>query len=89
MSNTPNTFKPSYSNTYFLDNLAGSFETSASTMMSELNTAEKALEEDPSNPSILANYQAKLQEYTLLRNAQTSTVKAYKDVASAIIQNFR
>lgn len=78
-----------YNNSYFLDRLSGGFEAGAKDMTDELTKAEKALQEDPSNPAVLANYQAKLQEYTLLRNAQTSTLKAYKDIAAAIIQNFR
>lgn len=73
----------------FLSGLSGGFEKGASDMMGELNQAEEALQKDPSNPAVLANYQAKLQEYTLFRNAQTSTVKAYKDIGAAIIQNFR
>lgn len=73
----------------FLTDLSGGFETGSQNMMSELNKAEEALKNDPSNPAVLANYQAKLQEYTLFRNAQTSTVKAYKDIGAAIIQNFR
>lgn len=76
-------------NGYFLDKVSAGFEAGATKMMEELKTAETALEADPSDPSVLANYQAKLQEYTLFRNAQTSTVKAYKDIGAAIIQNFR
>ncbi|CCG86221.1 type III secretion system needle filament subunit SctF [Erwinia piriflorinigrans] len=76
-------------NGYFLDEVSEGFEAGAKDMMTELNKAEEALEKDPSNPAVLARYQAKLQEYTLFRNAQTSTVKAYKDIGAAIIQNFR
>ncbi|MCZ4057955.1 type III secretion system needle filament subunit SctF [Pantoea sp. LMR881] len=72
-----------------MDKLAYGFETGASGMMADLAAAEEQLKADPSNPSVLANYQAKLQEYTLFRNAQTSTVKVYKDIGAAIIQNFR
>ncbi|MEG3809740.1 type III secretion system needle complex protein [Escherichia coli] len=49
---------------------------------------EKALEDlatNPSDPKFLAEYQS----YTLYRNAQSNVVKAYKDLDSAIIQNFR
>ncbi len=73
----------------FLTDLSSGFETGSQNMMTELNKAEEELKRDPSNPAVLANYQAKLQEYTLFRNAQTSTVKAYKDIGAAIIQNFR
>ena len=48
---------------------------------------EKALEDlatNPSDPKFLAEYQS-----ALYRNAQSNVVKAYKDLDSAIIQNFR
>lgn len=77
------------SNGYFLDTITVNFENAAATMMVQLDNAKTALEKDPSSPAVLAAYQAKLQEYTLFRNAQTSTVKAYKDIGAAIIQNFR
>lgn len=76
-------------NGYFLDEVSAGFEAGAKDMMEELKKAEVELKADPSNPSVLANYQSKLQQYTLFRNAQTSTVKAYKDIGAAIIQNFR
>lgn len=74
---------------YYLATLSKGFEDGAKTMMDDLTKAEKSLEEDPSNPATLAKYQARLQEYTLFRNAQTTTVKVYKDIGAAIIQNFR
>ena len=55
----------------------------------ELDEALKLLTADPSNPELLAKYQSRLSEYTLYRNAQSNVVKVYKDVASAIITNFR
>ncbi|CAM3853858.1 type III secretion system needle complex protein [Serratia silvae] len=61
--------------------------------VTELNKLlDKTLDDlvsDPSNPQLLAQYQSKLSEYTLYRNAQSNVVKVYKDVASAIITNFR
>lgn len=82
-------YVPSFDTNHFLDGLAGKFETGATGMMSELVLAEKELQKNPSDPSVLASYQSKLQTYTLFRNAQTSSVKAYKDIGAAIIQNFR
>ncbi|MGL5526833.1 MAG: type III secretion system needle complex protein [Plesiomonas shigelloides] len=76
-------------NNYYLDKVSAAFETGAANMMTELAAAELKLQADPSNPAVLAEYQSKLQQYTLFRNAQTSTVKAYKDIGAAIIQNFR
>ncbi|GKW40828.1 type III secretion system needle filament subunit SctF [Pectobacterium parvum] len=81
--------KLGYNNDYFLDDISGAFEEGAEGMMKDLNAAQEELQKDPSNPAVLANYQAKLQEYTLFRSAQTSTVKAYKDIGASIIQNFR
>ncbi|CCP02138.1 Type III secretion system protein PrgI [Erwinia amylovora Ea644] len=89
MANIENKTPASSNNGYFLDEVSQKFEAGAENMITELTKAEEALEKDPSNPAVLANYQAKLQEYTLFRNAQTSTVKAYKDIGAAIIQNFR
>ncbi|ELD0488014.1 type III secretion system needle filament subunit SctF [Escherichia coli] len=74
---------------YFLARTSQAFEDGATQMMEDLKTAEADLEKDPSNPNILAKYQARLQEYTLFRNAQTTTLKVYKDIGAAIIQNFR
>ncbi|EKS5988160.1 type III secretion system needle filament subunit SctF [Salmonella enterica] len=74
---------------YFLARTSQGFEEGAKQMMIDLADAEKELEADPSDPNVLAKYQARLQEYTLFRNAQTTTLKVYKDIGAAIIQNFR
>ncbi|MBT9432269.1 type III secretion system needle filament subunit SctF [Candidatus Sodalis endolongispinus] len=76
-------------NGWFIDDIAKDFDTGAQTMMQQLETARKNLSEKPDDPSVLAEFQAKLSEYTLFRNAQSSTVKAFKDIGAAIIQNFR
>ena len=76
-------------NGYYLDDVSAGFEAGAKDMIEQLKKAEAELKADPSDPAVLANYQSKLQQYTLFRNAQTSTVKAYKDIGTAIIQNFR
>jgi len=89
MSNANAPAPAGYQNGSSLDLISDAFETGSDKMMNDLNTAGKALTDDPTSPSVLANYQAKLSEYTLFRNAQTSTVKAYKDISAAIIQNFR
>ncbi|QZN95256.1 type III secretion system needle filament subunit SctF [Symbiopectobacterium purcellii] len=82
-------YTPQHIESIFLDTMSGEFEAGAKTLMEKLNEAKEALTADPSNPSVLAEFQSKLQAYTLFRNAQTSTVKAYKDIGAAIIQNFR
>ena len=75
--------------TGYLSKVSGGFEAGAQDMMEEMNKAEAELKADPSNPAVLANFQAKLQEYTLFRSAQTSVVKALKDTCAGIIQTYR
>ena len=48
--------------------------------------ADRHLSDDS---SVMANYQSKLQEYTLFRHAQANMAKAKKDVRTEIIQHFR
>ncbi len=73
----------------FLTTLSDRFTTNVSELNAELSETLALLMGDPSNPQYLANYQSKLSEYTLFRNAQSNVVKVYKDVGSAIIANFR
>ncbi|MBG6244116.1 EscF/YscF/HrpA family type III secretion system needle major subunit [Candidatus Symbiopectobacterium sp. 'North America'] len=82
-------YTPQHIDSIFLDKMSGEFEAGAQSLMEKLNIAKEVLTADPSNPSVLANYHSKLQAYTLFRNAQTSTIKAYKDIGAVIIQNFR
>lgn len=42
-----------------------------------------------SDPTKLAKYQALVSEVSILRNAQSSTVKLFKDVDATIVANFR
>lgn len=55
----------------------------------QLEKIKAQLKENPSDPSVLAAYQAALSEYNLFRNAQSNMVKAIKDVGSSIITNFK
>ncbi|EFV8084968.1 type III secretion system needle complex protein [Shigella dysenteriae] len=72
-----------------LSSLSETFDDGTQTLQGQLTVALNALAENPSNPQLLAEYQSKLSEYTLYRNAQSNTVKVIKDVDAAIIQNFR
>ncbi len=73
----------------YLDDIYQAFEKQSSTLQTNLKKAETLMSGDASNPSYLAAYQARLQEYTLFRSAQSSSIKATKDVAASIIQSFR
>lgn len=72
-----------------ISNISGTFEAKAKDMKEELDKALTAIQADGSDPKALADYQAKLSDYTLFRNAQSNTTKAIKDIDSATISNFR
>ncbi|MEX6391376.1 EscF/YscF/HrpA family type III secretion system needle major subunit [Proteus mirabilis] len=55
----------------------------------ELSEALEALKADTSNAAALAEYQAKLAEYNITRNAQSTSIKVIKDLAMSIIGNMR
>ena len=73
----------------YLSETSESFDSGVTQLNAELEEALDNLKKDPSNPTTLAHYQSRLAEYTLYRNAQSNVVKVYKDVAAAIITNFR
>ncbi|EPF14983.1 type III secretion system needle complex protein PrgI [Cedecea davisae] len=73
----------------YLSHTSKTFDEGVTELNNELTDALTELTKDPSNPQLLAQYQSRLSEYTLYRNAQSNVVKVYKDVASAIITNFR
>lgn len=72
-----------------LSGLSSTFDTGTAVIQSELEKALNALSANPSDPQVLAQYQSRLSEYNLYRNAQSNTVKVFKDIDAAIIQNFR
>ncbi|HGN2347708.1 TPA: type III secretion system needle filament subunit SctF [Proteus mirabilis] len=59
------------------------------TQSDELSKALEALKADTSNAAALAEYQAKLAEYNITRNAQSTSIKVIKDLAMSIIGNMR
>jgi type III secretion protein F len=73
----------------FLGRQADAFETGATKLKDILDDTLKKLGEDASNPSLLAAYQAAFSSYTVFRNAQTNTIKGFKDIDMAIIQAAR
>lgn len=73
----------------YLDELSNQFATGVEDLQTQVDDALTALAKKPSDPQLLAAYQSKLSEYNLYRNAQSNTVKVFKDIDAAIIQNFR
>ena len=59
------------------------------TQSNNLSKALEALKADTSNAAALAEYQAKLAEYNITRNAQSTSIKVVKDLAMSIIVNMR
>lgn len=73
----------------YLEWLSAKFDTGVYNLQQAVVDALDELSKNPSDPQKLAVYQSKLSEYNLFRNAQSNVVKAFKDIDSAIIQNFR
>ncbi|AMZ71758.1 MULTISPECIES: type III secretion system needle filament subunit SctF [Pseudomonas] len=73
----------------FLGQQAAAFELGAQGLKEALDLALDDLKTDASDPSKLAAYQTAFSSYTVFRNAQTNTVKGFKDIDMAIIQAAR
>lgn len=73
----------------FLGRQSEAFENGARSLKEALDLALEALKIDASNPATLAAYQTAFSSYTVFRNAQTNTVKGFKDIDMAIIQAAR
>ncbi|BCX66978.1 type III secretion system needle filament subunit SctF [Pseudomonas izuensis] len=73
----------------FLGRQAEAFENGASKLKSALDKALEDLKKDASDPGLLAAYQTAFSSYTVFRNAQTNTIKGFKDIDMAIIQAAR
>ena len=75
--------------TGFLSSVSIQFNKGVGDLNKNVKDALDKLKVNPSDPELLANYQSALSEYTLYRQAQSSVVKAYKDVGAGIIANYR
>lgn len=73
----------------FLGRQAAGFELGAQNLKIALDEALAKLKGDASNPTLLAEYQAAFSSYTVFRNAQTNTIKGFKDIDMPIIQAAR
>ncbi|EDS3841737.1 type III secretion system needle complex protein [Citrobacter portucalensis] len=73
----------------YLDDVSKKFDTGVNDLQTQITESLDKLSKKPSDPALLAEYQSKLSEYNLYRNAQSNTVKVFKDIDAAIIQNFR
>lgn len=66
------------------------FETGAGTLFDkEVKARAELADGGSSDPTKLAAYQALISEISILRNAQSSTVKVFKDTDATIVANFR
>lgn len=73
----------------YLDDVSATFTIGVQDLQQQIDKSLAELSKKPSDPALLAAYQSKLSEYNLYRNAQSNTVKVFKDIDAAIIQNFR
>ena len=51
-----------------------------------MDEAMKALNEDPNNPALLANFQSAINEFSVVMNLVATIQKAIKDSMSSIVQ---
>jgi type III secretion protein F len=70
---------------------AKAFESGSGTLFADELAMRKKLSEkgESADPTNLAAYQALISEVSILRNAQSSTVKVFKDTDATIVANFR
>lgn len=73
----------------YIEQLSDNFDTGVVSLQQDLTDSLAALQGDPSDPVLLANYQSTLSSYTLYRNAQSNVVKAMRDIDQAIIANYK
>lgn len=72
-----------------IDKVDDYFQDPVKNQSDALKVALDALKADTSNAAALADYQAKLAEYNITRNAQSTSIKVVKDLAMSIIGNMR
>lgn len=88
MSTTP-TGNSSAGDASSIPNINDYFEQPVTDQSEALKKTLEALKADTSNAAALADYQAKLAEYNITRNAQSTSIKVAKDLAMSIIGNMR
>ncbi|VVP32692.1 hypothetical protein PS865_04445 [Pseudomonas fluorescens] len=70
----------------FIGEQGDAFETAAQGLKQKLDEALTNLAGDASSPTYLAAYQAAFSSYTVFRNAQTNTIKVWKEIDTTIIR---
>jgi len=78
----------SYSNG-LLVSTADAFEVGGDKLFKEEERVRALLGGESANPATLASYQAIISEISILRNAQSSIIKVFKDMDATIVANFR
>ena len=76
-------------NSRYIEQMSNNFDTGVESLQTQLTDALTALQADPSDPALLAQYQSALSSYTLYRNAQSNVVKAFRDIDQSIIANYK
>ena len=73
----------------FIEQMSNNFDSGVVSLQQDLTEALSALQSNPSDPKLLAQYQSALSSYTLYRNAQSNVVKAFRDIDQSIIANYK
>lgn len=72
-----------------INTINGYFTEPVKAQSDALKIALDNLKTDSSNAAALAEYQGKLAQYNITRNAQSTSIKVVKDLAMSIIGNMR
>lgn len=73
----------------YIEQTSENFNTGVNQLHKHVEDDLTLLEGDSTNTYYLSQYQAAMSAYNIYTNAQSSTVKAVKDIDSAILSNFR
>ncbi|WP_244139242.1 type III secretion system needle filament subunit SctF [Burkholderia sp. BCC1630] len=73
----------------YIWNAGAAFDTGVGDLSNQMKQAMSMLSTSPSDPVYLAQYQEVVSEFSIYRNAQTSTVHALSDVDKTILGNYR
>lgn len=72
--------------TFNLNTASSHLSSVANTSNTTMNTALTELKADPNNPAKLANFQAAMNEWSVVMNLIATVQKAMKDSMSSIVQ---
>ena len=87
MSVNPVASQPVSPANIYLHDVSNSFTSGMVTLQEQLDKLLAQVSADPTNPVLLAQYQAAVSTTTLYRNLQSNTIKVIKDTDMNTVRN--